>query len=201
MTTVQLKLGPADHGRPVTSDELHSAEYEGGFKYEVIDGRLYVSAAPNSPESFLETWLRDKLWDHVRVACAPAGRVLNKARVFVPGRTRLTVPEPDVAVYLDYPIHTPIRDLRWQDMSPQLVAEVLVDGSIDKDLGRNPPLYLKVPSIQEYLVLDGSISPDEPSLICHRRRRKTWVVGTVPYGETFTSGVLPGFTLLIDPRK
>jgi Uma2 family endonuclease len=201
MTAVQLKFGPADHGRLVTADELATAEYEEGFKYEVIDGRLYVSAAPNMPENFLEMWLRDRLWDHVRVANAPTGRVTTRARVFVPGRPRLTVPEPDVAVYLDYPVHTPVGQLRWENVSPQLVAEVLVEGDPRKDLERNTELYLQVPSVGEYWVLDGRDNPDEPILIQHRRYGKRWVVRTHPFGSTLTTKLLPGFSLLVDPRK
>lgn len=55
MSTVQLKFGPADHNRPLTLDDFESAEYERGFKYEIIDGRLYVSPLPNPPENILES--------------------------------------------------------------------------------------------------------------------------------------------------
>lgn len=201
MANVALRFGPADHGRPVTAEEVAEAEYAGGFGYEVIDGRLYVSPLPNPGENYLEMWLRDKLWDHVRTAFAPAGRVTNKARVFVPDRPRLTVPEPDIAAYLHFPIDTPIRDLRWQDISPQIVAEVLVEGDPRKDLERNIELYLQVPDIAEYWVLDGRDLPDEPTLIQHRRYGKRWVVRSYPYGSTFATKLLPGFSLLIDPRR
>lgn len=201
MADVALKFGPADHGRPVTAEELAEAEYDGGFEYEVIDGRLYVSPAANLSENQLETWLRDRLYDHVRAALAPRGRVTGRARVFVPDRPELTVPEPDIAVYADWPIETSLDDLRWEDVSPVLVAEVLVEGDSRKDLERNVELYLQVPSIQEYWVLDGRESADEPALTVHRRYRKRWSVSEVLYGETYTTRLLPDFSLLIDPRR
>ena len=43
---VATSLGLADHGHPVTLGEFESAEFEEGYKYELIDGRLYVSPAP-----------------------------------------------------------------------------------------------------------------------------------------------------------
>jgi Uma2 family endonuclease len=111
------------------------------------------------------------------------------------------VPEPDVAGYRDYPLKAPLRDINWEDVSPLLVAEVLVDSDPNKDLVRNVDLYFQVPSIAEYWVLDGRENPDEPTLIVRRRGRKRWVLSEIPYGEEYSPPTLPGFTLLIDPRK
>ena len=49
MSTV-LKVGPLDRNRPMTLDEFMVADYEAGYQYELIDGKLYVSPLPNSPE-------------------------------------------------------------------------------------------------------------------------------------------------------
>ena len=201
MPPTKLKFGPADHGRPVTAEELADAEYVEGYKYEVIDGRFYMSPAPNLSEGFLDDWLYDKLRDFVRAHPAVANKVSDGARVFVPGRPELTAPEPDLAVYRDFPFDTPIRDMNWEEVSPVIVAEVLVDGDPDKDLVRNVDLYFQVPSIAEYWVLDGRENPDEPLLIARRRWGSRWVITEVPYGETYTTRTLPGFELLIDPRR
>ena len=58
MSTVpRLRLGPADHGRKLPLDELYSADYQEGYKYEIIDGALYVSPVPNLPEGWLDRWV------------------------------------------------------------------------------------------------------------------------------------------------
>ena len=44
-----LHIGPHDHGRELTDDEFVAADYEEGYKYELIDGSLYVSPQPNLP--------------------------------------------------------------------------------------------------------------------------------------------------------
>ena len=201
MATVQLKLGPADHGRRLHVDDFESAEYVGGFRYEIIDGRLYVSPMPNFPESYLETWLLSALNEYADSHPELIGYIATKGRVFLPKRKLATVPEPDIAVYTELPRDVPLRKIRWQDLNPFLVVEVLVDGDIGKDITRNPALFITLPSIKEYWVLNGAESPDEPSLIQHRRRGKSWTVTTFPYGSTFTTKLLPGFELLIDPRK
>jgi Uma2 family endonuclease len=127
--------------------------------------------------------------------------VTNKRRVFVHSRRKATVPEPDIAAYHAFPADRSLRDVRWQDVGPVLVAEVLVEGDPQKDLGPNAELYFDVPTVREYWVLDGRGNPDEPTLIQHRRYGKRWVVRSFPYRSTFATKLLPGFSLLIDPRK
>ncbi|HUR55698.1 MAG TPA: Uma2 family endonuclease [Gemmataceae bacterium] len=201
MSTVQLKLGPTDHGRRLTLDDFDSAEFEPGAKYEIIDGRLYVSPVANFPEHFLEGWLRKKLErysdDHPEVF----NFVAVKSRVYVRNRRNATVPEPDIATFADVPTQGDIRAINWRDLNPLLVCEILVDADRRKDLERNPDLYRDVPSVREYWVLDGRDDANTPTLIQHRRYGRRWVVREFPFGTTFTTKLLPGFSLLIDPRK
>ena len=197
----KLRLGPGDHGRRVSAKALDAAEYAPGFKYEQIDGRLYVSPQPNVPESLLERWLRRAIEKYADEHPEVIDFVATKGRVFLPAVPRVTVPEPDIAAYADFPYHLPFRKVRWQDVSPVLVCEVLVDGDIAKDMDRNPGLYLRVPSVVEYWVVNGAEDPDRPSLIQHRRRGKKWAVTTFPHQATFTTALLPGFSLAVDPRK
>jgi Uma2 family endonuclease len=201
MPPTKLKFGPADHGRPVTEEELEDAEYDEGHLFEIIDGRFYVSPKPSLPEGFLDDWLYDKLRDFVRACPDVVNKASDGARVFVPGRPDLTVPEPDLALYRDFPFDIPIRDLNWQEVSPIVVAEVLVDSDPTKDLVRNVDLYFQVPSIVEYWILDGREDPDEPVLVARRRHKRQWRIHEVTYGETYTTRTLPGFELLIDPKK
>lgn len=200
MSTVQIKLGPADHGRRLTLDDFDDAEYEPGYKYELIDGRLFVSSEPDPNENELELWLFEKLWDYSRSEGSVLNRVTNKGRVFVHARREDTVPEPDIAAYTDYPLARRFSGMKWSEISPILVCEILT-GHPEKDLERNPDLYLQVPSIKEYWVLDGRDHAEQPTLIQHRRRGKRWVIRSFPFGSRFTTKLLPGFTLLIDPRK
>jgi Uma2 family endonuclease len=201
MATIHLKLGPADHGRALSLDEYESADYEPGFKYEIIDGRLYVSPQPNPPENFLEEWVGLALRLYARANPAVINYVTAKGRVFVHARRQATVPEPDLTAYAGYPRGVPLDEIRWDEQSPVLVVEVLVEGGSEKDLVRNAELYFEVPTIREYWVLDGQEDPNEPTLIQHRRYGKRWVIRSYPYGSTFTTKLLPGFSLVIDPRK
>lgn len=201
MPPVKLKFGPADHGRIVTEEELEDAEYVSGFNYEIIDGKLYVVLVASFYEQSLERWLRRKLERFSDANPAVIGWVAAKSRVFVPDRQDLTVPEPDIAVYRENLDAIADGVLNWADFRPLVVVEMLVESNPEKDLVRNVDLYFLVPSIAEYWILDGRESTGEPVLVARRRYRNRWAITEVTYGETYTTRTLPGFELLIDPRR
>jgi Uma2 family endonuclease len=196
-----LKLGPADHGRPMTLEEFLAAGSVEGYLYELIDGELYVSPEANLPEYRIEHWVYLKLGLYAQEHPNVINFVADKARVFVPSRRRVTNPEPDVAAYRNFPFHLPLRSLRWQDVSPLLVVEVLSLDDPDKDLVRNVKLYLQVPSIKEYWLFDTREDPDQPHLQVRRRYRGQWRLLEFGPGDTYTTRLLPGFELRLDPRS
>ncbi len=201
MMRTALKMGPADHDRPLTLEEFTSAVHQEGYHYELIRGRVYVSPVPNLPQVSLEGWISDLLRAYIKQHPDVINHLTNKGRVFVPGEEEMTAPEPDAAVYRDFPHDVPFRERRWQDVSPILVVEVLSEDDPDKDLVRNVELYLLVPSIREYWILDGRADPDHPTLWVYRRRGQRWLRAfQVTAGGSYSTRLLPGFTLLLDPH-
>jgi Uma2 family endonuclease len=199
--TTQLYLTPRDQGRALTLEEFQSADSQEGFHYELIEGKLEVSPLPNLPHDCLKKWLERQLDRYVGQHPEVINHVLGPARVFVPDHPGVTAPEPDVAAYRDFPLDRPLAERRWQDVSPLLVAEVLSEDTADKDLVRNRNLYLQVPSIREYWILDPRVSPDRPALTVYRRRGRQWQRAiTVAAGGAYTTRLLPGFSLVLDPR-
>jgi Uma2 family endonuclease len=200
MATI-LKIGPMDHGRPMSLEDFHASDSEEGYQFELIDGVLYVSPEPNAPEGVVDHWIFTKLDRYSSEHPDIVNFVYNKTRVFVPGRRGITNPEPDLAAYHDFPLHLPFRDIRWQDVSPFLVVEILSLDDPDKDLIRNVELYLQVPSIKEYWIIDTREDPDRPTLLVYQRRGTKWRRPImIAFGETYTTKLLPGFTLTLDPR-
>jgi Uma2 family endonuclease len=199
MATVTI-LGPADHGRPMSLEDFESYAAEEGYRYELIDGRVYVSPQPDMPQNSIEVWLHQQLFLYSMARPDVINYLTTKARIFVPGRKRTTCPEPDLAAYHDFPTHLSIRQRRWQDHTPILVAEIVSDDDPDKDLVRNVELYLQVPSIREYWVIDPREDADRPTLLVYRRRGRRWQrTIEVAAGATYATRLLPGFELLIDP--
>jgi len=198
----QLYLTPADHGRPLTYEEFSTAQGQEGYHYELIEGKLEVSPIAGLPHEELRKWLERALRDYAEQRPDVINHVNAPARTFLPEREEgVTAPEPDVAAYAEYPVHLPFGQRDWRNVSPLLVAEVLSEDTADKDLGRNRRLYVQVPSVREYWVLDTRKSFDEPSLIVYRRRGRRWAPRlSVPAGGTYTTPLLPGFSLRLDPH-
>jgi Uma2 family endonuclease len=200
MATV-LKIGPADHGRPMTLEEYLGGDYEEGYQYELIDGRLYVSPQANLPENWVQNWLRRKLQSYSDQRPEVINHVTGPGRVFIPGRHGITTPEPDVLAYRDFPLHVAIRDMRWQDVNPFAVGEVLSAEDPDKDLVRNVELYWLVPTIKLYWVLDARADADYPTLLAHQRHGKQWRVKEYGPADIYTTRLLPGFELILNTRS
>jgi Uma2 family endonuclease len=183
-------------------DEYMAGDYQEGYQYELIDGRLYVSPMPNLPQGRLEHWVFKKLApcsdEHPEVI----NFVYGKCRVFVLGHRRTTCPEPDVSAYHNFPLDTDFAELRWQDVSPVIVIEVISLDDPAKDLIRNVDLYLEVPSIREYWLIDSRESADRPTLLVYRRRGQRWQRPIrLAFGDRYTTRFLPGFELVVDPRR
>jgi Uma2 family endonuclease len=199
MATV-AKIGPDDHGRPMTWDEYQNGDYEEGYQYELIDGRLYVSPQANLPQGVLERWLYLILEDYCKAHSGVVNYVHPKARVFVHSRPEITTPEPDIAAYHDFPLEADWSELTWEDVSPLLVVEVVSANDPAKDLVRNVELYRLVRSIREYWIIDPRENATQPSLTVHRRHGRSWRVLEYPFGAEYTTRLLPGFSLTINPR-
>ena len=79
-----VRFGPNDHGRLVTDEELEAADYLGGYDYEVIFGRLYVSPAPNREHDVVEKHIYNQIDVYSVEHPEVIGYVTDRARVFVP---------------------------------------------------------------------------------------------------------------------
>jgi Uma2 family endonuclease len=194
-----LKLGPADQGRAMTFEEFCGADFEEGYKYELIHGRVEVSPLPDPPANAVEEWLLDKLKAYAREHPEAVNYVTAKARVYVGERDDVSYPEPDISVFKDYPLERRF-DMRWTEVSPVLVVEVLDPDNPQKDTIRNVDVYLAVPSIKEYWILDIREGAATPSLIVNRRHGRSWRVKTIAFGDTYETKLLPGFELTVDPN-
>jgi Uma2 family endonuclease len=195
------QLGPADQGRIMTFDEFMAADYCEGYRYELIDGKLQVHTTPNLPHERLDVWLFKKLDRYSSECPEVVNLVLCRGRVIVPDRPGATCPEPDLVAYRGFPLDVPWDDVRWEDVSPILVAEILSPDNADKDLVRNVELYWQVPSIREYWIVDGLNDPTHPHLTVYRRFGQRWRIKEIAAGETYTTRLLPGFQLLVNPRS
>jgi Uma2 family endonuclease len=199
MKTAQ-RFGPSDHGSKLSFDEFMRGRYQEGYQYELIDETLYVSPRCTLPENLVECWVFNKLSAFSRIHMDVINYITNKAQVFVP-RHHTTVVQPDCTAYHNLPLHLPFAALSWCDVSPLFVVEILSHDDPDKDLIRNLELYLQVPSIKEYWILDGRKNVERPSMIVHRRVRGKWQTTEIEPSSTHSTPLLPGFRLTLNIRS
>jgi Uma2 family endonuclease len=195
----RLYLVPRDHGRTLKLAEFEAASAQKGHRYELIDGKLEVWPFPELGHEFLRGWLAERLHGYSRERPEIVNKVFGPARVFVPNRPSVLI--PDIAAYRDFPLDIPVEQLRWQDVSPVLVVEILSEDTAAKDLERNYELYPQVPSVREYWVVDPRASASRPTLTVHRRRGARWQRPIeVAAGGEYTTRLLPGFSLVMAPH-
>jgi Uma2 family endonuclease len=198
--STMLRIGPHDHGREMTYQEFLAGDYEVGYKYELIEGELYVSPQPNLPHDIVLRHIDELLTIYKLHRRDTVKRISSHSRVFVPGRRKTTCPEPDFAIYNDY---APSRKLRWDQVSPFVVVEVVSPDDPDKDYVRNVDLYRQVASILEYWVFDHVADDDGPTLKVFKRDSSDQDWTTDDYGPraTYHTKLLPGFSLPVTPPE
>jgi Uma2 family endonuclease len=197
----RFRLTPAWAGRDISLEEFEKADCRDGWRYELIDGRLEVFANPELPHDMVLQWIHGRLLAYGDAHVDVINYVSSSCRVFIPGRRHTTCPQPDLAAYRDYPYRLPRELRRWQVFNPVLVVEVLSDDYRRKDLERNVALYRQAPSLNEYWILDPQDAGDHPTLRVYRKRgARTWQRPIdVPFDGTYTTPLLPGFTLIVNP--
>jgi Uma2 family endonuclease len=203
MSTIALplakQLGPADHGRGLSYIEFLAGDYKPGHKYELIEGRLYVSPAA----SYSHDWVRDHIYQVLTMyKSARPGvvqRISANARVFVPGKSKTTCPEPDFAVYRTCP---PGRNVCWEDISPIVVVEIVSADDGGKDYVRNVDLYQRVASIREYWVFDRCGEVSGPTLRVYHRAtgRQKWKADDYGPEDIYSTKLMPGLELPVCPQ-
>lgn len=183
-------LGPEHSGMYMTVEEMNRARLSSGYIYELIDGILNVSpkASPNHDfwASVVARVLRNYSDKHPR----RIQHVSEGSVVVIRGRPGDTRPEPDVAAFAEFKRSS---QLRWDDLSPVIVAEVISPRRAAKDASRNRHLYWAAGGIVEYWIIDPSQNPDAPQLTIHVRKPGSvdWSTQTVSFGKTYKSQAFP----------
>jgi Uma2 family endonuclease len=149
MSAVSIADAWPNWGEPFTVDDLERMP-DDGRRYELIDGMLIVSPAPNVPHQRVATVLALLL----ESAC-PTDLVVFGSPVNVRFSFRSAL-EPDVSV-------ARVEDSRGVrlEQTPLLVAEVLSPDSVLRDLNLKKAAYERF-GIPSYWVVDPDL--DRPSL-------------------------------------
>jgi Uma2 family endonuclease len=200
-STRSLRLTPAWAGRDISLEEFENADTKEGWRYELIDGRVEVHPLPNPPHDIVLEWMRRRLLVYSDSHAPVINYVTSGCRVFIPGRRQATCPQPDISAFQGFPLRWPRSILSWQEVNPILVVEVISPRYAHKDLVRNVALYREAPSVREYWIFDPRDRSGRVTMSVYRKRgSRSWQKPIdVPFAGTYTTPLLPEFTLVVDP--
>jgi Uma2 family endonuclease len=186
MATIKTRIGPADHGRPMSLDEFREADEEPGYRYELSKGVVDVVEVPNDPHRQIvwnleKTFVRYDLTHPGVILCGGGGGEFQLALEDMASQRH-----PDAGVVLR---GTP-PDARGR-RQPSLVVEVVSSGSEHRDYEEKRQDYqtfgsreywIVDPALQQVTVLVRHDSPAGPS----------WRERIFRGEEPILSEVLPG---------
>jgi Uma2 family endonuclease len=180
-----LVLGPGDDGQPVSDEEYLSAEFEGPWRYELVDGRLAVMS-PNSEvhDDTAEPW-RNYLGAYKLAHRDRVQKVVSEAWVRVrQGQFRIG----DIGVYLV----SERSVLRRPARAPELMIEVVSPGrdSAERDYVEKRADYHAI-GVLEYVIVDYLAR--KVSILTHTPAGYEERVLTE--ADTYTSPLLPGLAI------
>ena len=179
-----LRLGPHSNGVLLTPGEFDGADFEEGWRYELIRGVLIVSPAPlreeRDPNEELGRWLRNYQEDH------PDGKALDA-----------TVSEETIHTSAqrrrgDRVIWSGLGRLPGRHETPTIVVEFVSSGrrNRDRDYEEKRDEYLAI-GVREYWIIDR-FSHSMTVYFCSDIEPSKRVV---PSDETYVTPLLPGFEL------
>jgi Uma2 family endonuclease len=183
-------LGPRDAGTPMTLDEFDNADFEPGYRYELINGVLVVTPPPLEQErdsnEDLGRWLRNYQDDHPQGAALdltlPEHNIRTETqnrradRAIWTGRGRLPVTRGPVenrgkpTILVEFPSARPADQRRDYELKQ---AEY-------RDFG-----------ILEYWIIDRF----SRTMAVYSQHDGKWTPRFIQESETYQTPLLPGFTL------
>lgn len=150
MSTTRIRIGPSDHGRPMTLEEFREAEEQEGYRYELARGVLEVTEVPSDDHGQVVDNLHESFSTYRRQHPGVIRRIGHGSD------TRLLIPEwdsdrnPDLAIiFPEAPKNQRGRQI------PGLVVEVLSPGrrARDRDYLEKREEYL-TRGVREYWIVD-----------------------------------------------
>jgi Uma2 family endonuclease len=173
-------------------DEYLGSRLPEGQRYELVDGEVRMSPAPNYPHSRIVDYLSiEVLGEYRRKHRERVEHISTRAGVVVPDEE--TVREPDIAVYAQR--RGTRRDSRaWKEEIPLLVIEIVSEGQSRRDYEEKRPDYWKA-GVGEYWIVD----PLRRSVTVLTRGPQDWIEHTASAHHRFESVILPG--LAVDPTS
>ncbi len=191
MSTVSLKIGPANHGQRMTLAEFHEAEAQEGYLYELARGVLVVTDVPRTWHWQIVDNLHEMFSAYRRAH--PGAIVLighgSDARYIIP--VLESDRHPDLAVVFPGASRMDVPYMKEPFPLPELAVEVVSRGkrARRRDYEEKREEYLAI-GVREYWIVD----PERRQVtVLSRQDGPSWSERVFQGDEAIVSGLLPGF--------
>jgi Uma2 family endonuclease len=194
MSTITAKqtapYGPRDAGAIMTLDEFEAADFELGFRYELIHGLLVVTPPPLEEErdanDELGYWLRSYRESH------PQGKSLDLTLPEQNVRTKFQNRRCDRVIWAGLARRPRTRGPAARRDVPTIVVEFPSSRAADRrrDYEEKKAEYRDI-GVREYWIIDRF----RRLLTVYHRRGTRWAKRVIPEAETYRTPLLPGFEL------
>ncbi|HTI50430.1 MAG TPA: Uma2 family endonuclease [Planctomycetaceae bacterium] len=184
-TKPHLHLGVADHDLKLTRDEFAEAHYDEPWRYERVQGRLFVMSPAGHDHQRPNNRIRDYLGAYSLAHPEVVDCVFSEAWIAVDKGTDRIV---DIGVYLlasRRPEQTP-------DQPPDIAFEIVSGGGEDRkrDYVDKRADYLRA-GVREYVIVDRF----EQRVTVLRRSRGRFVESQLGPKDNYTTPLLPGLRI------
>jgi Uma2 family endonuclease len=190
LDTAVYPLGPGDAGLPMTLDEFETAEFEEGFRYELIHGVLVVTPPPAEGErdvnEELGHWLRTYQDSHPQGGCLDL--TLSEQNI----RTKDQNRRCDRALWIGLG-RTPRLRGRWERRDvPAILVEFPSSRPADqrRDYDEKKNEYRDI-GVKEYWIIDRF----SHTMTVWHWRGKRWAKKVVRGAARYETPLLPGFEM------
>ncbi|HXD87739.1 MAG TPA: Uma2 family endonuclease [Urbifossiella sp.] len=189
MLLTKRKIGLRDHGRKMSLRAFEFAEVEEGYIAELARGYLVVSEVPNFPHARRAALIRKRIdqYDGANPGIIYETLTSMECKLHISGWQ--SERHPDVSVYLSKPKGPHNRTL-WRSWVPELVIEVVSEGSRDRDYTEKRDEYWTL-GVKEYWIVDAHLE----QVLILKRGRSQWTEKTLGPKDTCETKLLPGFQL------
>lgn len=191
MSKTLVRIGPADHGRPMSLEDFEHAEGQEGYRYELSRGIITVVEVPKGRHALQLIAARRELSDYEYLH---PGRIVG---VLGGGECKLLIGEleserhPDVAIFLSPSPDPDARDF-WALWIPEIVIEIVSPSSRKRDYEEKPAEYLRL-GVREYWIVDGR----DKVMVVLKRVRNRWAESRIEPPATYRTKLLPGLEFSI----
>jgi Uma2 family endonuclease len=183
--TKTIRISPADSGRALSLEEFRSADYEPGWRYELIHGVLVVSRIPKKPSRAMGLELAYRLQRYRERRRRPPEflTVLVEEEILIANGN---VRRCDLVIWIGLG-HMPSAD----DL-PTIAVEFVSERAVNhrRDYVEKRADYL-VAGVREYWIIDRF----RRTLTVLRNEAGRWKEHVVRETETYSTPQLPGFKL------